>query len=143
MGVYCVLTQIPHHSARVGEILEVLWSDYYGAVLFGDGQEVACIPHAGCRLEIVATAPTPHPAVNLLLPGNVVGYRRSLFLPDRLVLSSGTKAWLCYFVGFKLQLIPNDVSLPPREEDIIDRLRRTSLRRRQRLVAARGPCGAR
>src|SRR5262249_20392591 len=71
MGAYCLFTQVPHHAARIGEILEVWWSDYYGAALFGDGEEIACIPHAGCRLEIVATAPTAHRDVNLLLPGHI------------------------------------------------------------------------
>jgi len=119
MGAYCVLARLPHHSARAGEILEVLWSDYYGAALFGDGHEIACIPHTGCRLEIVATAETTHRGVNLLLPGEVLRYRYSLLLPDRLTLPSGAKAWLGHFVGFKLQLAPNITSPPPREEDLV------------------------
>ena len=119
MGAYCVLAPLPHHSATVGEILEVLWSDYYGAALFGDAQEVACIPHTGCRLEIIATAETTHRGVNLLLPGQVLGYRYSWFLPDRLTLPSGAKVWLGHFVGFKLQLAPNVTCPPPREEDLV------------------------
>ena len=125
MGAYCVLAQLPHHTARAGEILEVLWSDYYGAALFGDGQEIACIPHAGCRLEIVATAESAHRGVNFLLPGQVLGYRYSIFLPDRLMLPSGAKAWLGHFVGFKLQLAPNVTFPPPREEDLVRLLGRT------------------
>jgi len=105
--------------------LEVLWSDYYGAALFGDGQEIACIPHAGCRLEIVATAESAHRGVNFLLPGQVLGYRYSIFLPDRLMLPSGAKAWLGHFVGFKLQLAPNVTFPPPREEDLVRLLGRT------------------
>lgn len=27
---------LPSHAAKIDEILEVLWSDYYGAALFGD-----------------------------------------------------------------------------------------------------------
>ena len=137
MGAYCVLAQLPHHSATVGEILQVLWSDYYGAVLFGDGQEIACIPHSGCRLEIVATAETAHPGVNLLLPGHVLRYRYSVFLPDRLTLPSGAKVWLGHFVGFKLQLAPNVMSRPPREEDLVARLGRTQPAPGQRVTAAR------
>jgi hypothetical protein len=121
MGAYCLLTQVPRHSARVGEILEVWWSDYYGAALFGDRQEIACIPHTGCRLEIVATAETTHPGVNLLLPGQILRYQRSFFLPDRLTLPSGSKVWLGHFVGFKLQLAPEVISPPPREEDLVER----------------------
>jgi len=56
MGAYCVRTLIRRHTAQVGELMAVLWSDYYGAAIFGDGQEIACIPHNGCWLEIVGTA---------------------------------------------------------------------------------------
>ena len=44
MGAYCVRTLIRSHTVQVGEIMVVLWSDYYGAAIFGDGQEIACIP---------------------------------------------------------------------------------------------------
>src|SRR5262249_2630058 len=121
----CVLAQLPHHRARVGEILEVLWSDYYGAALFGDEQEIACIPHSGCRLEIIATAETAHRAANLLFPGQVLSYRHSLLVHDRFTLPSGDKAWVGHFVGFKLQLAANVTSPPPREEDLIRLLGRT------------------
>src|SRR2546429_4240727 len=69
MGAYCLLESVPSHRASVGEILEVHWFDYYGAVIFGDRNEIACIPHEGCRLEITATAPSPHRKAELLLPG--------------------------------------------------------------------------
>jgi hypothetical protein len=68
MGAYCLLGLIPSHPARVGEIMMVFWSKYHGAVIFGDRREIACIPHAGCRLEIVATPFVSHRKVNLLLP---------------------------------------------------------------------------
>ncbi len=71
MGVYCTLRRIPRHAAQVGEIMKVLWSDYDGAAVFGDRQEIACIPHKGCWLEIVGTVERSHRAVNLLLPGHV------------------------------------------------------------------------
>ena len=48
MGAYCVRTLIRRHTAQLGEIMAVLWSGYYGAAIFGDGQEIACIPHNGC-----------------------------------------------------------------------------------------------
>lgn len=118
MGAYCTRALIPRHTAKVDEIMEVLWSDYHGAALFGDRREIACIPHKGCRLEIVATAETTHHGVNLLLPGQVLRYKRSLFILDRLELPSGTKVGLWYFVGFKLRLSPN-VPLPPPTEDIV------------------------
>src|SRR5262249_4013433 len=91
MGAYCLLGLIPSHHARVGEIMMVLWSKYHGAVIFGDWREIACIPHAGCRLEIVATPPVSHRKVNLLLPGQVIRYKRSFFLGDRFELPGGTK----------------------------------------------------
>ncbi len=55
MGAYCIRALIPRHPARVGEIMRVRWSDYYGAILFGDRHEIACIPHGGCSLEILGT----------------------------------------------------------------------------------------
>ena len=51
MGAYCIRALIPHHTAQVGELMEVLWSDYYGAAKFGDGREIACIPHTECWFE--------------------------------------------------------------------------------------------
>jgi hypothetical protein len=75
MGAYCLLESVPSHRASVGEILEVRWFDYYGAVIFGDRNEIACIPHEGCRLEITATAPSPHRKAELLLPGQVTRYQ--------------------------------------------------------------------
>ena len=105
MGAYCVRALIPSHAASVGEIMAVLWSDYYGAVIFGDRREIACIPHTGCRLEILATAPTSHRALTLLLPGQVLRYKRSFFLGDRFELPGGTTVSLRHLVGFKLQLI--------------------------------------
>ncbi len=104
MGAYCLLEKIPSHTVSVGEIMEVRWSDYHGAIIFGDREEVACIPHAGCRLEIVTTPPSSHRKVNLLLPGQVIRYTHSFFLGDRFELPGGTKVSLRYLVGFKLQL---------------------------------------
>jgi hypothetical protein len=54
----------------------VLWSDYYGAALFGEEDGLACLPCQGCRLEIVATAESSHHEVNRILPGQVI--RKSL-----------------------------------------------------------------
>lgn len=120
MGAYCLLGLIPSHSARVGEIMQVLWSDYHGAVIFGDRKEIACIPHTGCRLEIVATAPISDRKVNLLLPGQVIRYKRSFFLGDRFELPGGTKVSLRHLVGFKLQLALSP-ALPPIEGSVIGR----------------------
>jgi hypothetical protein len=106
MGAYCTLALIPRHTAKVGEVIQVLWSDYHGAALFGDRQEIACIPHKGCRLEIVATAETSHREVDLLLPGQVLRYKRAFFIFDRFELPSGVKVGLWHFVGFKLRLAP-------------------------------------
>ena len=55
---------VPRHPATIDEIMAVLWSDYDGAALFGDEKEIACLPHKGCRLEVVATAERSHHEVN-------------------------------------------------------------------------------
>jgi len=119
MGAYCLLGSIPSHRAGIGEILEVLWFECHGAIIFGDRKEVACIPHAGCRLEILATPPSPHRKVDLLLPGQVIRYMHSFILGDRFVLPSGRKVGLRHLVGFKLQLALS--SPPPPPEDVVVR----------------------
>jgi len=59
MGAYCTLVYIRRHAAKMGEIMEVRRIDpYYYVAVFGDNDELACIPHRGCRLEIVATPET-------------------------------------------------------------------------------------
>ena len=129
MGVYCTLALIPHHDAKVGEIMEVRWVDHDGAALFGDKREIACIPHKGCRLEIAAAVATSHREVNLLLPGAVIRYKRSFFSGDRFELPSGTTVGLRHLVGFKLQLAPSTTSAPPVEEVVVwGRRRRESER---------------
>jgi hypothetical protein len=120
MGAYCLLGLIPSHSARVGEIMQVRWSDYHGVVIFGDRQEIACIPHTGCRLEIVAAPPISHRKVNFLLPGQVIQYMRSFLLGDRFELPGGAKVGLRHLVGFKLQLALSP-ALPPTEDSVIGR----------------------
>jgi hypothetical protein len=121
MGAYCLLESVPSHRASVGEILEVRWVDYYGAVIFGDRNEIACIPHEGCRLEITATAQSPHRKTELLLPGQGIRYMHSFFLGDRFELPNGRKVKLHHLVGFKLQLASRPV-LPPLE-DVVTRRR--------------------
>ena len=120
MGAYCLLESVRSHRASVGEILEVRWFDYYGAVIFGDRNEIACIPHEGCRLEITAAAPSPHRKAELLLPGQVIRYIHSFFLGDRFVLPEGRKVKLQHLVGFKLQLASRPVA-PPLEDVVMRR----------------------
>jgi hypothetical protein len=120
MGAYCLLGSIPSHPVSIGEIMEVRQFDCHGAIIFGDREEVACIPRAGCRLEIVATPPSPHRKVNLLLPGQVIRYTHSFFLGDRFELPGGTKVSLWHLVGFKLQLA-SSVVLPPLEDAAVRR----------------------
>jgi hypothetical protein len=85
------------------------------AIIFGDRQEIACIPHNGCRLEIGATAETTHPLVSLLLPGHVIRYNRSFFFRDRFELPNSATVGLDELVGFKLQLGPSAAPVrPPR-----------------------------
>jgi hypothetical protein len=119
MGTCCTRSVISRHTAGVDEILEVLWSDYHGAAIFGDAGQIARIPHKGCRLEIVATAMTEHHGVSLLLPGHVLRHKRSLFILDRLELPGGTKVGLWHFVGFKLRLLPNRTLPKPMADNIV------------------------
>jgi hypothetical protein len=119
MGAYCMLDYTRRHAAGMGEIMEVRrLHPYHYVAVFGDNEELACIPHRGCRLEIVATPETSHGEVNLLLPGQVVGYTRSFFFGDRFELPSGKKVGLDQLVGFKLQLAPPRTATPPEEETV-------------------------
>jgi len=99
--------------------MAVRWSDYYGAAIFGDGQEIACIPHSGCWLEILGTAETSHGKVNQLLPGQVIRYTQSFLLGDRFELPGGARVGLWHLVGFRLQLVQDPVRTIPVEEDLI------------------------
>ncbi len=121
MGMYWV--PLPRHTAKVGEIIVVLWSDFYGAAMFGDEEELICLPHKGCRLEVVATAESAHPEVNFILPGQVICYQRSFCFLDRFELPGGTAVWLWHLVGFKLRLAPDVTAPVPCEEAILDRVR--------------------
>jgi hypothetical protein len=124
MGAYCTLN-IRRHPASLGEIMEVRsLSPYDDAALFGDRKEIACIPHKGCLLEIVVVGETTHPAVNQLLPGQVIRYTRSLFFGDRFKLPSGKKVGLSQLIGFKLQLAPPRTAPPPEEVAIVERAMR-------------------
>ena len=141
MGAYCRVP-LPRHAAREGETFEVLWSDYYGAALFGDRDEIACVPHKGCRLEIVAAAATSDHEVDLLVPGQVLRYERSYILLDRLVLPNGKKVSLGHFVGFKLRLAPVVTAAPPSEEMLIRRVREEPRGDGPgRFLGRRAPCG--
>jgi hypothetical protein len=120
MGAYCTLN-IRRHPASFGEIMEVRsLSPYHDAALFGDRKEIACIPHKGCLLEIVVVGETTHPALNQLLPGQVIRYTRSFFFGDRFKLPSGKKVGLSQLVGFKLQLAPPQAVPVPDEDAIVD-----------------------
>ena len=120
MGAYCLLESVPSHRASVGEILEVRKVDHYGAVIFGDRNEIACVPHEGCRLEITAIGQSPHRKAELLLPGQVIRYMQSFFLGDRFVLPNGRKVKLQHLVGFELQLASRPVA-PPLEDVVMRR----------------------
>ena len=128
MGAYCTLDSIRRHPAGLGEIMEVRrLSTYYDAAVFGDRNEIACIPHKGCLLEIVAAGEAAHPEVNQLLPGQVIRYTRSFFFGDRFELPSGTRVGLAQFVGFKLQLAPPRTTPLPEEDTIVQRATRGKL----------------
>src|SRR5215472_5305345 len=125
MGAYCKLDYMRRHPAGLGEIMEVRrLSTYYDAAMFGDRGEIACIPHKGCLLEIVAASEARHPEVNRLLPGHVIRYTRSFFFGDRFELPSGTRVGLPELVGFKLQLAAPRTAPLPEEDAIIQRATR-------------------
>jgi hypothetical protein len=128
MGAYCTLDYIRRHPAGLGEIMEVKHlSAYYDAAIFGDRGEIACIPHKGCLLEIVAASEATHPEVNRLLPGHVIRYTRSFFFGDRFELPSGRRVGLRELVGFKLQLAPPRTAPLPEEDAIVRRATRGKL----------------
>ncbi len=114
---------LPWHTAQAGEIVHVLWSDYYGAAMFGDDDEIARLPYKRCRLEIVATAASSHREVNFILPGQVVHYKGSFCFRERFELPSGTSVGLWHLVGFKLRLTPDAIGSVPSEDEILDRAR--------------------
>jgi hypothetical protein len=125
MGAYCKLLGVRRHPASLGEIMEVRCpSPYDDGVLFGDRKEIACIPHKGCLLEIVAVGETTHREANRLLPGQVIRYRPSFFFGDRFKLPSGKKVRLSQLVGFKLQLVPPRTVPLPEEDAIVHRATR-------------------
>src|SRR4029453_13854639 len=124
MGAYCTLN-IRRPPASFGEIMEVRSiSPYHDAALFGDRKEIACIPHTGCLLEIVAVGETTHREVNRVLPGQVIRYTPSFFFGDRFKLPSGEKVGLSQLVGFKLQLLPPRTAPLPEEDAIVERAMR-------------------
>ncbi len=132
MGAYCSRALIPHHTAQVGEVMEVLWSDYYGAAIFGDGREIACIPHTECWFEITETPETEHRKVTRLLPGHVIRYTYTF--GDRFELRGGTRVRLQHLVGFKLQRIPSPMRPIPTEDDLVERNGARPRELRQRLT---------
>lgn len=124
MGEYCTHASIRRHPANPGEVLKV--QRLFGhdeAGLFGEHDEIACIPHNGRWIEIVGTAEAAHPEVNLLLPGEVLRCTRSFFFKDRLELPSGRKVRLRALVGSRLQLLTRTGPTPPTEEAIVTRPR--------------------
>ena len=120
---------VPNHAAKIGEILRVLWSDYYGAALFGHDEEIAVLPHKRCRLEVVRTAESSHRDVALVLPGHVLRYARPFCFLDRWMLPSGSTVGLWHLVGFKLRLLPDTLAPVPSEDALLDRARESDVTR--------------
>ena len=114
-----------YHDARVGEEMLVTGNAYGQMTLRGDRNEVACIPHRGCRLETVKVAPSINPEVKRLLPLEVITFIQVRFLRifrrDLFLLPNGREVTLKDLEGFKFKLMPLEVSRPPREEDILRR----------------------
>ncbi len=110
---------LPRHAAKLDEIIKVLWSDYYGAALFGNDEEIVWLPYKGCRLEIVAAPESSHHDVSVVLPGQVVRYKGSFCFLDRFELPSGTTVGLWHLVGFKLRLLSDTIAPVPSEDAIL------------------------
>jgi len=107
------------HTAGAGEIMEVLWSDYYGlSCSVKAGRSLASAQRMSARNRVDGTdfAPRGH----FLLRGQVIRYTRSFFFVDRFELPSGTKLGLWHLVGFKLQLAPS-MPLAPAEDLTVGR----------------------
>ena len=121
--IHCSRTCAGHHAARVGEIMEVTLVpgrfSQTRAVLLGDQREIVDLPRTGCRLEVVATAPTRDREIDLLLPGEVLTYSRMPLLGDRLELPSERSVRLAKFHGFKLQLAMPPMPPPPSEDAVV------------------------
>ncbi len=113
------------HKARAGEVIRVTRDAYGRMILVGDGDEIACIPHEGCRLAIEAIAPSADPQVRQLLPLDEVPYIQvrffGVFRRDLFLLPNGREVKLQDLEGFKLRLMPAEITPPPREEDILRR----------------------
>src|SRR5262249_23327780 len=110
------------HPAGLGEIMEVRrFSTYYDAAMFGDRGEIACIPHKGCLLGIVAAREARHPGGKRRLPRPGIPYTRSFFFGDRFELPRGARVGMHELVGFKLQLAPPRTAPPPEEDVILQR----------------------
>jgi len=112
---------LPHHIAQFDEIMEVRWSDYYGAAVLGDEGEIARLPHTGCRLEVLTTAASSRQEVNRVLPRQVIRYKGSSYFLDRFELPSGTTVALWHLVGFKLRLVPDAITPVPNGNAVGDR----------------------
>ncbi len=121
MAMYWV--PLPHHPAAVDEMLHVLWSPYYGAALVGDDGEIASLPRRGCRLEVLATAPSPRPDVDRVLPGQTLRHHRWLRCLDRFELPGGTVVGLRHLVGFRLRRASDTGGFVPSEDVILHRAR--------------------
>lgn len=70
------IAEQPTHDAQEGEVITVRKLPNGGTAMYGRNNEVACIRKNGCRLETLAAAATSHPAVNRLLPGETVSFRK-------------------------------------------------------------------
>ncbi len=120
-------TNYRFHDARVGEAMRVTGNAYGDMVLRGDRDEVACVPHRGCRLELLEVAPSNNPEVQKLLPLDFITFIQVRFLyifrRDLFLLPNGREVKLKDLEGSTLKLMPLGIDRPPREEDILQRAR--------------------
>ena len=118
----CTGQQRVFHKAEVGEIMVVV-REFSRMRMVGNRDEIACIPHEGCRLEIQETAASTDPQVKQLLPLDEITYIQVRFLKvfrrDLFLLSNGREVELWKLEGFKLRLMSPEIPRPPREEDVL------------------------
>lgn len=145
MCFYSLDAELPSRQARSGErlVAETLESGH--TVLRGWRGDITCLP-ARCKLEVLASAESVHPVVRQMLPGHTLRFRQVhaglnpgdwLIFPKPSVQFRLESPWrwlwakmrpsprvlLRECVGFQFQLAPEVRGAPPREEELLYRLR--------------------
>ena len=107
---------LAQHQARVGEPLTVRPIYTGGTGMYGDNNELACVPHRA-KLETQMVRPSSDRDVNGVLPGLTVTFLQK-WSRDLIVLPNGKRKPLAAFHGFTYQLAQIKTGSPSREEII-------------------------